>query len=129
LFKKRKFLIGGIIICLAIGYLVVTGFINADRYYYTTSEAAALGSNIYGRDIRVNGEVAADSVKNDVATMTLTFTVTEGDSHIPIVFHGAAPDSFKPGGDVVVEGKLDAAGVLQADNILTECPSKYVPQE
>lgn len=127
--KKRKFLIGGIIICLAIGFLAVTGFLDSNRYYYTVSEAAALGSSIFGRDIRVNGQVAADSVKNDVASMTLTFTVTEGDAAIPVVFHGAAPDSFKPGVDVVVEGRLDGAGVLQADNILTKCPSKYVPKE
>lgn len=127
--KKRKFLIGGLVILLAIGFLAVTGFMNSNRYYYTVSEAAALGSSIYGRDIRVNGQVAADSVKTDVATVTLTFTVTEGNSSIPVVFHGAAPDNFKPGGDVVVEGKLDASGALQADDILTKCPSKYVPQE
>ena len=127
--KKRKFLIGGIIICLAIVFLAVTGFLNSNRYYYTVSEAAALGNTIYGRNIRVNGKVAEDSVKNDVASVTLTFNVTEGDSSIPVVFHGAAPDSFKPGMDVVVEGKLDASGVLQADDILTKCPSKYVPQQ
>lgn len=126
--KKRKFLIGGIVICIAIGFLAVTGFINSNQYYYTASEAAALGSSIYGREVRVNGKVAADAVKNDIATQTLTFTVTEGDSRIPVVFHGAAPDTFRPGGDVVVEGKLDKSGVLQADDILTKCPSKYVPQ-
>jgi cytochrome c-type biogenesis protein CcmE len=129
LLKKRKFLIGGIIIIIAIGFLAVTGFLDSNRYYYTVSEAAALGSEIYGRDVKVNGTVEADSVKSDVISLTLTFTVFEGNDRIPVVFHGVAPDNFKLDADVVVEGEMDPAGVLQADNILTKCPSKYVPEE
>ena len=127
--KKRKFLIGGIVIIIAIGFLAVTGFLDSNRYYYTVSEATAFGSEIQGRDIKVNGTVEADSVKSDVGSLTLTFIVFEGSDRIPVVFHGAAPDNFKPEADVVVEGKLDPSGVLQADNILTKCPSKYVPKE
>jgi cytochrome c-type biogenesis protein CcmE len=129
LLRKRKFLIGGIIICIAIGFLAVNAFLDANQYYYTVSEASELGSDIYGRDLRVNGTVAADSIKNDVASLTLTFTVIEGDSSIPVVFHGAPPDNFVPDAEVVIEGELDATGVLQAVNILTQCPSKYEPEE
>jgi cytochrome c-type biogenesis protein CcmE len=129
LLKKRKFLIGGIIIIIAIGFLAVTGFLDSNRYYYTVSEAAALGSEVQGRDVKINGTVAADSVRNDIGSLTLTFTVFEGSDRIPVVFHGVAPDNFKPDADVVVEGKIDSAGVLQADSILTKCPSKYVPEE
>jgi cytochrome c-type biogenesis protein CcmE len=129
LLKKKKFLIGGIIICIAVGYLAITGFLDSNQYYYTVSEAAALGSEVQGRDLRINGTVAVGSVNNDVGSMTLTFTILEGGSSIPVVFHGAPPDSFKPDADVVVEGRIDTEGVLQADSILTKCPSKYVPQE
>ena len=127
--KKKKFLIGGIIIVIAISFLAVTGFLDSSRYYYTVSEATALGSEIQGRNVKVNGTVEADSVKNDVGSLTLTFTVFEGSDRIPVVFHGVAPDNFKPDADVVVEGKMDPSGVLQADSILTKCPSKYVPEE
>ena len=41
--KKKRFLIGGIIICIAVGYLAITGFLDSNQYYYTVSEAAALG--------------------------------------------------------------------------------------
>jgi cytochrome c-type biogenesis protein CcmE len=128
LLKRKKFLIGGIIICIAIGFLAVTGFLNSNRYYYTVSEAAALGSEIYGRDVRIDGNVVPDSINSDVGTLTLTFTVSEGDDRIAVVFHGAVPDNFKPDAEVVVEGKMDPSGVLQADNVLTKCPSKYEPQ-
>jgi cytochrome c-type biogenesis protein CcmE len=36
---------------------------------------------------------------------------------------------FKEGGDVVVTGKLDEAGVFQATDILTKCASKYQAEE
>jgi cytochrome c-type biogenesis protein CcmE len=129
LLKKKKFLIGGIVIIIAIVFLAVTGFMKSSSYYYTVSEVIAQGNAAYGHNLRVNGTVAADSVENDVAAMTLKFTVTEGDSQLPVVFHGAAPDNFKADADVVIEGKMDTSGVFQADSILTKCPSKYAPQQ
>jgi cytochrome c-type biogenesis protein CcmE len=129
LLKKKRFLIGGMVIVAALAILAVTGFLDSNRYYYTVSEAAALGSDIYGRDVRINGIVVADSVDSDIRSLTLTFTVFEGTDRIPVVFHGVAPDNFKPDAEVVVEGKMDPSGVLQADSILTKCPSKYEPQE
>jgi len=35
------------------------------------------------------------------------------------------PDMFKSGAEIVVEGKQDAAGVFQADVLMTKCASKY----
>ena len=129
MFKKRKFLIGGIIVVLAIAYLGYTGFQSSASYYYTVSEAVGQGSSIYGQALRINGNVVGDSVKTDVGSLTLRFDVTEGGKSIPVFYRGATPDNFKADAELVIEGKLDPSGVLQADNILTKCPSKYVPQE
>jgi cytochrome c-type biogenesis protein CcmE len=35
------------------------------------------------------------------------------------------PDLFKDGAEVVVEGKLTAAGTFHATNLLAKCPSKF----
>ena len=126
--RKRKFLIGGIIIIFAIGYLAFTGFRASAAYYYTVSETVDKGSSIYGEKLRVNGTVAADSIVSDIDTLTLTFTIGEGGESLPVVYKGARPDNFRADVDVVVEGQLDPSGVLQATSILTKCPSKYEPQ-
>jgi cytochrome c-type biogenesis protein CcmE len=129
LLKKKKFLIGIIIICIAVGYLAVTAFMDSRRDYNTVSELVGSASSDVGRKVNVNGTVVGDTINYDVDTSTLTFTLTEGGRDLPVVFHGAAPDTFKPGADIVVAGQLDASGVFQADDIMTKCASKYAPQE
>ena len=126
--KKKKFLIGGIIIILAIAYLGYVGFHGSATYYYTVNEVLEKGPSVYGQKLRVNGTVMDNSVKNESNGLVLEFTIGEPGKNIPVVYHGPAPDTFRPDTDVVVEGSLDASGVLQASSILTKCPSKYVPQ-
>jgi cytochrome c-type biogenesis protein CcmE len=36
---------------------------------------------------------------------------------------------FAANRDVIVEGALDPDGTLQARQVLTSCPSKYVPKQ
>ena len=126
--RKRKFLIGGIIIILAIGYLAYTGFQASAAYYLTVSETIAKGSSLLGENLRVNGKVAADSITSDINTLSLKFALTEGGKSLPVVYEGVTPDNFRADTDVVIEGHLDSSGVFQANGILTKCPSKYVPQ-
>lgn len=126
---KKKFLIGGIIICLAIGYLCYTGFQSTTVYYYTVSELEAMGSSIYGENIRVNGAVVPGTLEQDTSNFISKFTLIEGEHSLPIVYHGAVPDTFREGADVVVEGHLNSANIFEASAILTKCPSKYSPQE
>lgn len=39
------------------------------------------------------------------------------------------PDMFAAGRDVIVEGQLNSAGTIDARQVLTSCPSKYVPKQ
>ncbi len=126
--KKRKFLIGGAIIVLAIGYLAVIGFQRSATYYYTVSEFLAQGSSVQSVNVKLNGQVAGGSVVPGAARV-LRFTMTEGGRDLPVVYQGAVPDAFKAGIEVVVEGHMDSTGTFQANAILTKCPSKYVPQQ
>lgn len=126
--RKRKFLIGGIIIFLAIGYLGYMGFQSSATYYYTVSELVEQGSSIYGENIRVDGEVAPGSLKQGADALLLRFTIGDGEKNLSVVYQGVVPDAFKVGNEVVVEGYLDSEGIFQANNILTKCPSKYVPE-
>ena len=123
--KKKKFIIGGLILFLAIGYLGFMGFSNSASYYFTVSEVLAQGSSIYNQNVRVNGKVLPGSVEQKSGDLSLEFTVTEGGKNLPVVYRGVVPDTFRPGGDIVIEGRLDAGGVFQAKTLMPKCPSKY----
>ena len=126
---RKKFVIGGAIIVIAVGYLAYMGFASSATYYYTVSEFVARQSSINGTNVRVNGQVMSNSVNKEPGGLTLRFTITEGGENLPVVYQGITPDAFKDGSDIVIEGSLNSAGVFEAANILTKCPSKYVPEE
>lgn len=130
MFKKKKFLIGGLIIVLAIAYLAYTGLENSTTYYYTVGELMGQESIADGENVKVNGRVVGGSVEQDTEERILRFTIidVEGEKSLPVVYQGVVPDTFTPGSEVVLEGYLDSAGVFQANNILAKCASKYVPE-
>ena len=130
MFKKKRFLIGGLIIILAIVYLGYTGYESSATYYYTVSELTGMKASLDGETVRVNGHVAAGSVVQDTKERILEFTIldVEGADSLPVVYQGIVPDTFKVDTEIVIEGNLDSTGVFQANNIITKCPSKYVPE-
>ena len=128
--KKRKFLIGGGIVLIAIAYLTFMGFQGSATYYYEVSELLAQGNSIYGENVRVNGQVADGSIEQEAQGRILKFTMIdiEGEESLPVVYQGVVPDTFKVGNEVVVEGHLNSTGVFQASTLMPKCPSKYVPK-
>lgn len=129
MFKKKRFLIGGLVIVLAIAYLGYTGFQSSAAYYYTVSEVTQQGSSVYGKTLRISGKVAPGSVYTEKGNLALNFSITEGGHNLPVVYQGVTPDTFRTDSDIVVEGQLDSQGVFRASSILTKCPSKYDPQQ
>ena len=127
--KGRKFLIGELILFLAIAYLAYTGFQASATYYYTVSEFVQQGSSGHGENVRLNGQVASGSVEKESGGLILSFTIIEGGESLPVIYKGIVPDAFKAGSDIVIEGLLDSDGIFQTNTILTKCPSKYVPKE
>jgi len=125
--RKRRFLIGGIIVFLVIGYLVFLGFQSSATYYYSVSEFMQPGNLTYGENVRVKGKVAPGSVVQEAVGRVIKFTIVEENKNLPVVYQGVVPDTFKVGADVVVEGQLDATGVFQATQVMPQCPSRYVP--
>lgn len=125
--RKKKFIIGGLILFLAIGYLGFMGFRSSASYYYTVSELLAQGDSVHARVVRVNGQVVPGSVEQKSGDLSLKFTVAEGGKDLPVVYRGVVPDTFQPGGNIVIVGTLDVGGVFQAKTLMPKCPSKYEP--
>lgn len=130
---KKKYLIGGILILVAIGSLSFMAFRGAATYYYTVSEVKAQGNAIYGQNIRIAGEVVPGTVEQlKTGRTAIQFVLSDMENtsqRLPVFYQGAVPDAFKEGNEAVVEGRLDATGVFNAGQIIVKCPSKYVPKE
>ncbi len=127
--KRRKFLIGGVIVFLAIVFLSYMGLQSAATYFYTVSELKEQGSSIYGENVRVNGQIVPGSVEQEAQGTILRFTIVEGEENLPVVYQGVVPDTFQVGGDIVIEGSIDGGGIFQATILMPKCPSRYVPAE
>lgn len=121
--KNLKFVIGGIILILAIIYLVYTGIQKAGVYYLTVSELKNGGSSSQGEVVKVNGKVTDGTIKWD--GQSLNFIITDGKQDLQVRYRGVAPDTFKNGTEVVVRGLWEPGSIFQADKIMAKCPSKY----
>lgn len=124
--RRKRFLIVGLAVAIAMGYLGFTAFQGASMYYLTVDELLARNDAAYGEQVRLMGKVEDGSVVKNSESDTLRFAVTNEDgTSLPVVYSGMVPDAFKQGADVVVEGSLTQAGTFQADSLLVKCPSKY----
>ena len=128
--KKKKVVICGIIVFIAMGYLAFASFQGAATYYYTVGELIGQGSSIYDETVRVNGQAVHGSVVQEAQGTILRFIIidAEGEQSLPVVYQGIVPDAFKTGNEVVVEGQLNSNGTFQAHTLMPKCPSKYVPE-
>jgi cytochrome c-type biogenesis protein CcmE len=90
-------------------------------------------SSLQGHSGRVSltGRVL-EPVTGDAHGAGLRFRLRDvrGLATVPVVYTGSVPDLFRPGRDVVLEGRL-ANGVFVAipGTLVTKCPSKYTPKQ
>ena len=123
--RRVKFIIGGVVIALAILYLILTAARSTAAYFLTVEELHAKGSAVYGRSLRVSGKVVGDSVDFNSRDLVLRFQIAgESGETLPVVFNGPRPDQLRPEADIIVEGKFDGQE-FTARTLLLKCPSRY----
>lgn len=120
-----KLAIGAVIVVAAIGYLMFSGSSGNTAFFLTVPELQAQTQEMRGMALRVAGKVTEDPIHWNVQQLSLAFTMGEGNARIPVRYKGVKPDMFQAGAEVIVEGQLGPDGVLQADTLMTSCPSKY----
>jgi cytochrome c-type biogenesis protein CcmE len=123
--KKIKFIIGGVIITLAIAYLIYAGVQSSAAYFLTVDELYAKGAAIENQTVRVSGKVDAATIDFNNRDLLLTFDVTsETGQHLHVIFNGPKPDQMREGADAILEGKYDGQ-TFTAQSLLLKCPSRY----
>lgn len=82
-----------------------------------------------GRSFRIGGLVEEGSVKREKDGLTVNFVITDTHKSIPVVYKGILPDLFKEGKGVVAQGKVEANGVMRAEEVLAKHDENYMPPE
>ena len=123
--KQIKFVVGSLVVVLALGYLAITGFQESKSYYQTVSELYASKEAAYGRRLRVAGDVVPNSIVRD--GKSLKFVISQESQTLPVEYVGTdpVPDTFRDRAQAVVEGTYGQDGVFVAKNIQAKCASKY----
>lgn len=123
--KKTKFVVGGVIIALAIVYLIYTGVQSTAAYFLTVDELYAKGEAVQNQTVRVSGKVDAATIDFNNRDLILKFdVVSETGARMPVVFNGPKPDQMREGAEAILEGKYDG-GEFSAQSLLLKCPSRY----
>lgn len=127
--NKVKYIVGGVVIVGLIAYLIISSISSAGAYYREVGEVLAQRDALAGKNLRVSGNIVTASVNYDAAKLDLNFLISDpadAGKTLPVYFHGVQPDQItREGASAIVEGSLGPNGVVEANNLLLKCPSRY----
>ncbi len=127
--QKRFFfiVIGVVAVAAAVG-LVLNALKNNVSLYFTPTQVYNKEAP-EGRSFRIGGLVEQGSVKRESDGLTVHFVITDTHKSMPVVYKGILPDLFKEGKGVVAQGKMEADGVMHAEEVLAKHDENYMPPE
>ena len=121
-------------LCAALVALVASGMRSSVMSSVPVDKVRAADNtekSYVGQRLRVVGFVARtplrrQPVQTPEGTVDVAhFEVEDKGKTVQVAFRDALPDSFRPGGPVQIDGRYVAPGQIEADHVLTKCPSKY----
>lgn len=108
--------------------LVLSALRENINLFYTPTQIANGEAPIDTR-IRAGGMVEAGSLQRSSDSLDVRFVVTDLKKSVTITYRGILPDLFREGQGIVALGKLNADGVVVADEVLAKHDEKYMPPE
>jgi cytochrome c-type biogenesis protein CcmE len=143
--ERLKFLIGGVLILVAVVYLIVSSMTGNTRFFITVDEVVN-DVRYAGQPVRVSGAVLGDTIVYDESTLTIEFTVVhipEGQDVTGETLHNAVndpnarqmrvrvegqtkPDLLRHEAQAIMTGTLGADGVFMASELNLKCPSRFI---
>lgn len=126
--QKLILLLGGLLVSTLAAGLILNALRSSLVFFHTPSELQqGLASGI--SLIRVGGLVEQGSLNRTEGGLNVSFSISDTVHAVPVNYRGILPDLFREGRGVVVQGRLDAHGVLQAEQVLAKHDEKYLPPE
>lgn len=126
--KRKRFVVASLILLAALGYMIYSAVASNSEYYLTVSEVLALGPQAQQSQVKIGGKLEDGTIAWDRGSSTVRFTITDGQKTMHVTYKGVVPDSFQPGADVILDGKVQQDGTFAATTVLAKCASKYEPQ-
>ena len=125
---RTKFLVSGLLILGAAGYLMASSIRETAVYYLTPSELQAkvrTDPTFYETGVKIGARVVPGTIQRAEGGRELRFTMTDGARTYPVHYRGIIPDTFTDSADVVLEGRLGRDGTFRATTLLAKCASRY----
>ena len=142
--ERFKFLAAGLIILVAVLYLLVSGTLQGARYFITVEELLR-NADYAGQTLRISGAVDGETIDYDSENAIIQFEIVnipsayedlatalhealqdEAAPRLKIVVKDAAmPDLLQHEAQAILTGALAADGVFHATELLLKCPSRF----
>ena len=113
--RKRTWFILAVIILVAVaGYTSYLFFSHSGADFLTVSEFKSKAEFLDNQQFRIEGRVAPGSVDWNDKTRVIRFALTDDRESLNIIYNGTAPENFKPGANLEIQGKYRSDGVFEA---------------
>jgi len=146
---RWKFLVGGVLLLGAIGYLVASSTMMGAQFFITVDEIVN-DSAYLGEEVRISGAVIGDTIEQNTVFVSerqrnaITFTITHipeefdnlaealnqsvsdpNSTRLDVYYEGPMPDLLQHEAQAILTGKLGDDGVFYATELLLKCPSRF----
>ncbi|MDY0087053.1 MAG: cytochrome c maturation protein CcmE [Coriobacteriia bacterium] len=125
--RARVRLIGVTAIILISVVAIVWGVGAGDGSYSRSVSDVADNAEIAGERVRVTGTVVPGSW--DKKSSPMRFDIRDegetGGPQISVVYYGGVPNTFGDEVTAIITGTINEKGVLESEDMITKCPSKY----
>lgn len=124
--SKTRLIIVTVIILglLAILLYSATRGQNSLSYFKTVTELKN-DTSLIGKSVRVGGEVVKGTIKKSGTSATFTITDKKNTITVKYVGNSALPATLSDDVQVIAEGVYAKEDLVEADSLVTKCPSKY----
>jgi cytochrome c-type biogenesis protein CcmE len=123
--RRLALVVALVLVVSGTALLMTMAFRSSIVFFVSPSELAHAGT--HGTSLRIGGLVENGSVQRD--GKEVRFRITDLKTAVPVHYVGILPDLFREGQGVVAEGRVDASGVFQANQVLAKHDEKYMPPE
>lgn len=126
--QRLALLLGGVAALGVAAFFVLQAFQQNLVFFFTPSQVVK-GEAPVGRSFRIGGMVESGSHQRQADGLTHRFVVTDMAQRVEVRFRGLIPDLFKEGKGVVAQGRLQADGSFEAEEVLAKHDENYMPPE
>ncbi|MBN1873658.1 MAG: cytochrome c maturation protein CcmE [Anaerolineae bacterium] len=148
--NKTTYIVAGLLIVVAVIYLIISSTGSTAQYFVTIEELKAMGDEAQNRNLTISGAVLGDTLVYDAMQPRVTFTMVHvpGDpeeveaagglatvlhaavqnptrAQIEVVYDGVKPDLLQNEVQAIARGRLGEDGRFYAGELLLKCPSRY----